>query len=187
MIGAALSPCKPDWGFVSEEEQPWQCQRFIYDSLMLNLYWFQGARSGTLAMHHWRWKSGSYFPFSFTRASHQLLVPFLLPAQNPHISPLMSSASHISALLSLLHFSQKNLAPWNPSFVRGWTACTSKLRKALCWFPIHSVELPRLTSQYLQKCLSFLIVYVQMHFQKFSQEFLPKISVYLCPRCFGWT
>lgn len=71
---------------------------------MLNLYLFQGPRSGTLAMHHQRRKSGSYIPFSFTRASHQLLVPFLLPAQNPLTSPLTSSASHICALLSLPPF-----------------------------------------------------------------------------------
>lgn len=109
MLGVALSPCKPDWessglGF------------FFWGSVVLAVsvfypWWFnvkrlllQGLRSGTQTMHHWRWKSGSYFPFCFTKVSHQLLVPFLLPAQNSYTSPLMSSASHICALLSLPPF-----------------------------------------------------------------------------------
>lgn len=124
---------------------------------MLNLCLFQGARSVTLVKHHWRWKSGSYFPFSFTRTSHQLLVPFLLPAQNPYTSPLMFSASHICALLSLPPFLIGAPCPMKSFLHEMLEVCISKLRKALCWFPSHSVELPRLISQYLQKCPSFLI------------------------------
>lgn len=107
----------------------------------------------------------SCFLFNSIRASLQLLVSFLPSTWNPHVThghlaPLTSWASHICALLPVPPLLIRAPCSMRYHLHERLDNLHLKLREALCWFPPHSVELPRLIFQDLQKCPPLLILYV---------------------------